>query len=134
MLNKLTGAFSFASVTACIFCFIFFFGYSSNVLQASWIFSRKKENVSNCRKYSRYGQRVAKYMGKVQRLFTAWKWKSYFLDAVHRSIMTFLKHTLINFWEFRINASSEYGNIFFICVLENVMGFEYLIEKWYLIL
>ena len=57
-----------------------------------------------------------KIYGKVQRLFTAWKWKSYFLDAEHRSIMTFLKHTLINFWEFRINASSEYGDIFFICV------------------
>ena len=78
------------------------------------MFSKKKENVSNCRKYSRYGQRVAKYMGKVQRLFTAWKWKLYFWDAMHRSIMTFLRQTLINFWECRINASSEYGDIYFL--------------------
>ena len=81
------------------------------------MFSKKKENVSNCRKYSWYGQRVAKYMGKVQRLFTAWKWKLYFWDAVHRSIMTFLKHTSINFWECRINGSSECGVIFFYFVL-----------------
>ena len=78
------------------------------------MFSKNKENVLNCRKYSWYGERVAKYMGKVQRLFTAWKWKLYFWNAVHRSIMTFLGQTLINFCECRINAVSEYGDIFFI--------------------
>ena len=64
MLNKLTGAFSFASVTACIFCFIFFFGYSSNVLQASQMFSKKKGKCIKLQKIFVVWSKGCKIYGK----------------------------------------------------------------------